>query len=1024
MKYICNDVFMVRAPSLPVDVFSDFLRFEGNEIENFIQQHGLSHFMEQSILVSSQELYRAGERKSLSKKKNRARELSLLKYFTRSATRATPYGLFAGVALGEFSEEIQTGKLVTNEKMVKLECSVDNSWLFHLIYTLENDPLVYPHLQLQFNRNCYVSGDRLKNPHYSNHGFAASHQTVVNRTHIRNTPLITYLKDEAQSFVRYSDLTSKLQNRYPGVSEEKIVSTINMLLENEILLTNLRVPANCTNGLAYVLRILEPVEGIDQKKAKLKDLNRYINQINDVREWDRIDTAAIQRIYALQESLLARTEEKDLLAVNTGMVLQENALPAAVKAVIEQFVEGLTCLQSERGSKMERFKQRFQEEYGTGVEVPLCDIIDQNHFDGLSYLNEAQAIREERDKKIKQIVDEKLLYCLQAQEEEVRLTAQDFSSLSPVKEDKLPDSFDINFLVTREGDRCILSLAPSGGSLSAGYMFNRFGQVLEEKRFRQYKENNRNVPVDPAVVSVEIREESTRGRLRNISSRGSAHDYYIALAANGEDTWKDRELSLNDLLVGLQQGRLYIKSKRLGKRCKIVHDCMINMQNLSEVTRFLLCASEEEENSVLAGAYNLFGNSYVFLPRILFEGVMVHPKRWTLADHLFVLDTLQTFTQSFHVIRQKYSIDELVYLVELDNRLMLDLNKAYSIEILYKEIKKNKVLRLDELEQNILTDNLCRDSRGRSYVTELSCSMLRTTKRKDGIALAPQLDYPLQDENRSLLLLQEGWVYIKLYRMGDRENEVLNAIISYLDRIGNPAFFYLRYSDEAGHHLRIRFRYENEAAAQSYLRNLEKMLLDFRAHKLIHTVLFDLYFRENNRYGGGQLIAFAEQVFFADSRFVICLLNEFDVDKRDGLEQAYLVGIVTILAAFFDLREEMLKQLDLVPLLDGNKKAFREKKQTYIHTIERFLSGDFSPLSEHANRLIQERDTALKEYRDKLEDAARLTSSKEDIIASVLHMFCNRLTGDKDLERKYLTITREALSNILEKEKRMSGKKV
>lgn len=220
----------------------------------------------------------------------------------------------------------------------------------------------------------------------------------------------------------------------------------------------------------------------------------------------------------------------------------------------------------------------------------------------------------------------------------------------------------------------------------------------------------------------------------------------------------------------------------------------------------------------------------------------------------------------------------------------------------------------------------------------------------------------------------------------------------------------------------MRFQYEDQAAAQTHLLDLQKMLLDFRERKLIHSVLFDIYFRENNRYGGSQLIAFAEQVFFADSRFVIDLLNEFDEDDADGLERAYLLGIVTILTAFFDRREDMLQQLDLARLLDENKKVFRRKKQGYIKEVEQLLSQDFSGLSDRINQLMQEREEALKKYRNQIESTARLTSAKENIIASVIHMFCNRLSGDRSLEHRYLNIVREALSNIIERDKRLMKK--
>lgn len=124
------------------------------------------------------------------------------------------------------------------------------------------------------------------------------------------------------------------------------------------------------------------------------------------------------------------------------------------------------------------------------------------------------------------------------------------------------------------------------------------------------------------------------------------------------------------------------------------------------------------------------------------------------------------------------------------------------------------------------------------------------------------------------MLLQDGWIYAKLYQLDDRENETLNYIVSCLGSIGNPKFFYLRYSDEIGRHLRVRFKYENEWTAQKHLLAIQKMLINFRTWKLINKVQFDTYFRENNRYGGSQLITSAEEVFFADSRFVIGLLDE------------------------------------------------------------------------------------------------------------------------------------------------------
>ena len=91
MRYSCNDIFMVRTPSLPASVFSDFVQFEGNDVENFLQQTPFRDFMDKSILLSSRELYNAKKRNlQSSTKKSKARNLARIKFLIRACTRPTP----------------------------------------------------------------------------------------------------------------------------------------------------------------------------------------------------------------------------------------------------------------------------------------------------------------------------------------------------------------------------------------------------------------------------------------------------------------------------------------------------------------------------------------------------------------------------------------------------------------------------------------------------------------------------------------------------------------------------------------------------------------------------------------------------------------------------------------------------------------------------------------------------------------------------------------------------------------------
>ena len=1020
MRYSCNNIFMVRTPSLSTNKFLKFMAFEGASIEEFLLQESLTSFLEKSILLSSRELSKAQKRDLHGKqKKSNARELSLRKFFTRASTRPTPYGLFAGAALGEFSEDGNLGPLVLDETKAILECRADYSWLAHFTYEMENHPVVFPQLQVRFNSNCYVSGDRLKNPYYSNHGFVSSKAMLTQRNHIRNTPLIAFIKQQAQTFIDYRTLQSQIQDRYPNVPEEKIVSTLNALMENEILLTNLRVPANCEDGLAYVLKVLDPVEGIDSQKETLKKIYTLIQQIHGTHENRQIRAETIETIYTLMDSLIANGHEKDLLCVNKGLVLSQNKLPLEVKARVEQFVEALTYLQVEVPSRLETFKRQFQEEYGRNIEVPLCTIIDENEFNGLSYLGVSSSFEDEKDQRIKQIVDEKILYCLQSQQTEVFLYQSDFSGLGDIAEERLPESFDTNFFLTKKNGQYHLWSAPIGGSRTAEDMFNRFADVLDGDLFRRYKENNQSLQNSSKdYLLVEIREGYANGRISNVNNHRCESQFYMALATN-EDNPHTTELTLDDLLVGMEQNHLYIKSKRLGKRCKFRQNCMVNPESLSGISKLLIQISTDTETSILERIFHLFQNSYVFLPRISLEDVVLYPKRWNLPSCLFDTTSRFSFKESFQAVRTKYAIDSMVYLTESDNRLLVDLDKEYSMEIFYKQVRKNKSLRLFEVEAAVFQEDICVDANGDRYITELCCSLIRKTVPDCNLQNTSPKIYELQNENRPLMLLQDGWIYIKLYQINDRENEVLQNIFHCLNKLGDPKFFYLRYADVYGQHLRVRFKYESEEAAQRHLLDIQKMLVQFRNNKLINKVLFDTYFRENNRYGGSQLIELAENVFFTDSQFVIGLFMDCDLEKDGELEAAYLLGIGTILTALFDQWEEMNTQVRFMSMLEENKKLFQRNKQFYMKKVEQILLHDYSGLSEQTTKLLAAREKALRNYKNKLLCTKGLTNERENIIAAVLHMFCNRLTGEKALEQKYINITSEALANILEKRRKV-----
>lgn len=167
MKYLCHDIFMVRVPSLPVKIFRDFHKTNGNISDYISENEDVMNFMKESVLLSSKSLYNSLNNPPTEKKKIKNYKLGLLKYFTRASTRPTPYGLFAGVGLGSFSDKT---KIIVDENEFKRDIKVDTYWICHVIHDLESDMKIASQLKLKFNPICFISRDRVKNPYFSNHG--------------------------------------------------------------------------------------------------------------------------------------------------------------------------------------------------------------------------------------------------------------------------------------------------------------------------------------------------------------------------------------------------------------------------------------------------------------------------------------------------------------------------------------------------------------------------------------------------------------------------------------------------------------------------------------------------------------------------------------------------------------------------------------------------------------------------------------------------------------------------------------
>lgn len=1029
MKYECQDQFMIRIPSYPVHTFNKIKDEKPSEIHSTFLKKADEEFFEESILVASQDLYLSIKNTPTSNKKKRHLNSSILKYIIRSSTRPTPYGLFAGVGLGNFSDH---SRVVIDQENYLKDIRVDAHWLTHIVYQIETDANILCCLSVKFNPICYVHGERIFNPYFSNHGEINQNnpQTIL-ANDIRFTNLVCLLKENATHFIPYAEIKNLVMQAYPTVQGDLVDQTLSQLIENEYLLTELRMPAYCDDPLFYTLNLLRKIPVAQEYTEKLTNIYHLLNQYKMVENRK-------EHLQSLYEKMGELYPTKNYLIVNKGLSFEEHVLDRNIKKQLEYFAETLTMLSvsSKEVSALKEFRDKFSEKFGPGVEVNLQDIINPNGFNGLSYLDRSQMQTSIKEQIIQRIIDNKILLSLENHKETVELHRNDFVDLIKLDEqDKPAMSFDINFYISLRKDaqgqtQYTCTVAPNGGASKAGCMFQRFADAFDQEDLEKYNQIYRKeiALTQEEYLLLEVREAVTSGRLDNLVNRYKNHDFFLAIACDGSAT--TGEIPIYDLCVGLsEEGSLYIRSKTMDKKCKIVTGNMLNTQLNSGLLKLLKYISDEYESQTLTRIFNLTKNNYVCRPRILLDGVILSLKTWTFHAEDLLLTDLSSFKESFKQLSQQYKMDRKILMYQNDNRLLLDLEKVWATELLYATAKKDRVLSLSEAPIGLFEDQIAKDKNGDDYFAEYTFSFLQ--KREEKQSATPldshQPDRLLQNAHRKLIPGADGWVYFKLYGASTLQNEILTRELpELLQSLTIQRFFFLRYSDNDGPHLRIRIQFSGMESAFAQFTSLYRWLEQLEKRGIIYKVIFDTYERENNRYGGVALIESTETLFCADSAYVISLLQNFRLTEEQDQRLVYLVGMLSMLAGLAETEEKLYDFLNIENERTAFRQQFHKQQDDYMRITEQVLQGCPDEIDSRfaaVSSAYATRNKCIASFQEKMNALETLSNDKKSISRSLTHMFCNRTTGNRALETQYLSLlyhaihTRQASKDYFKKQK-------
>ncbi|WP_164997120.1 lantibiotic dehydratase [Clostridium minihomine] len=992
--------------------------------KEYIQENGIEDAFLESLLISSQSLYHSyledTEAHIKKNKKIKMLNKSLTRYLIRASSRPTPFGTWARVGLGSWGKE---DSVVIDSKKFRKKATVDELWMSYIISQLEKDLDLLQHLDLKMNPILYPQGDRIKNPFCSNHGLLGTkdRKEVLLQSHIRKTGLIDFLAKEAKDFIPCHSLMERIANEYVGIPTELVNHTLLQLIENEILITNLHLPSFCNDPLQHVLAVLE------QTNCKV-DLLKDLSELQDMIKRYENSSPNVELLQSIYQRMSAFYQADNYLKVDAGLQFQQNILSEDIKEILENFVEKFAKLavNQTKTKNLNQFKNKFYEKYGPNVDVPIYEVIDEKSFHGLNYFSfESEFKDSDRELAIKSVLDQKILDAYLSKSEEIHLSLSDFDRLHLDEEELIyGSSFDLNtFIFKNDQNEYRLAIGPNVGSTSAGKMFQRFSEVYDPSSYHAYNqiygkmiEKTKN-----NYCIAEIREAPTSGRIANIISTHKTYAHYIAMGNTEQNL--EGEILLRDLAIGIQDNKqLYIKSLKTDQMVKVTTNHMLNVDLGSKIQKLLITISEEYESFPLSRIFSLYQNSYPYIPRIVFEKVILYPKMWFLFPDFFHLETLQTFEKDFMLFKERYQLDEMLYLAEGDNRLVIDITQKEYQEYLYEILKKKQIVNLREMEDKTFQQSIVRDENQNHYLAEYVFSFVARENPKAN--RSTRKSCLLQNTNHRYLLAENGWIYFKLYGVDNRETEFLTKLLKpSLNQLLPERFFFIRYRDDQNH-LRIRLQYRTSEEAIHSLYELTSFLCQWREKGVVGNAVFDTYELEVNRYGGTGCIEELHEVFYQDSLWVIAMLEQFKVNDEDEKEMVYFVGMISAFLCLTDSVEELFETLNEEGLKNSNKPEFKKERLKYLRWFELIQKDHLEQIDERFLPLRNsylKRQNAFRSFRDKIKSQTQLTNTKKEIQFSLVHMFCNRMTGVIEYESRCLSLIRHTVFHSLERMKHLSG---
>ena len=685
-KYTPFNKFVFRCPILPFN----------QSHNNFID----SGILKESVFLASPDLYDAFVKEtSKPGELNLKTRLSLMKYHIRMSSRCTPFGLFAACGIGELggtSEVILEG--IDNYRS---HTRLDMNFLCALCQYIGNLPEVadklsyYPNSSLYRVYNCYryieYNYKKSKRKHFLSeieyNEYLAAILTVCETGASREMMLQT---------LHAFDFETAEINEY-----------LNELITNQVLVSDLDPTVTGEDLLKKLINRLDQLNVLHDVNAILKSISEKLQFIDSITPGRSED--AYKEIIKEIDKLNVGYERKFLFQSDMYVMPGVATLGNDVLDTVKDGLHVLNKLsRQEENQLLKKFKEDFHKRYEE-EEVPLIEVMDSDiglgfsgavpgnteiHplIDGLPFVQRNGGSTQTSFNRIDRMLLEKYIQCINNGDKEVVITDEHIAEM-PEQWDDLPITINamLEVLKVDKEQKSPLVYIKSVGGSSAANLLGRFchiGEELYNHVINITDKEDELIGENKLLAEIVHLPES---RIGNILYRPTIRKYEIPYLAR-QSVDNDYKLAVSDLMVSVPGGRrIKLRSKKLNKEIAPRLSTAHNFSNNALPVYHFLCLLQTEGLRLSIGFSwgNLTGGKE-FYPRVRYKNSVLFLARWSFnANDTKDLPaiTQPDFFSKAMAFKECKKIPDKVWLKSGDNKLFIDFNDPFSVQLLFSEVR-------------------------------------------------------------------------------------------------------------------------------------------------------------------------------------------------------------------------------------------------------------------------------------------------------------------------------------------------